>query len=248
MRGGFPAPDGRVVHQVVADQRAGVQELDRTAHPEGGVRVGPGGRAAGGPVSPVDEGRAEALARTPDETAEHLVEGGDIGAKEVQFSEAPAEHRSQLRLDQLARPGHVGGCGGSLTDLHGHDPAILSAGSAGMPLPEDSARLRQTVACARPPARRAEGGRAGRRPGGGPGIVQGRRARDHPGMTARETSGSAGSAATDPGRGRFLQAYYHRRHNGQAGAHGTAAWPRSSEIRSSRLPGNGRLRYPSDYE
>ena len=52
------------------------------------------------------------------------------GAQKIQFSEPPAEHRGQFRLDEPARPGHVGGGGVNLTDLHSHDPEILSAGSA----------------------------------------------------------------------------------------------------------------------
>ena len=102
MRGRLPAPDGGAVHQVVADQRAGVQELDRAAHPQRRVGVGPGRRASGGPVSPVDEGRAEPLARTADETGQHVVEGGDVGAKKIKLSQPPAEHRGQLGLDELA--------------------------------------------------------------------------------------------------------------------------------------------------
>ena len=166
VRGRLPAPDRRAVHQVVADQRAGVQEFDRAADPQGGAGVGPAGRASGGPVSPVDERRAEPLARTTDEAAEDLLEGSGISAQEIQFSEPPAEHRGQFRLDELARPGHVGGRGGNVTDLHSHDPAILSAGAAGMPLPGDSARLARAVACPRAAVRRpaGRGGRADRDP------------------------------------------------------------------------------------
>ena len=131
VRGGLPAPDGRAVHQVVADQRAGVQELDRAAHPQGGVGVGSSRRASGGPVSPVDESRAEPLARTTHEAAQHVVECGDVGAEEIKLGQPPAEHRGQLGFDELGRPGHVGRCGGNLADLHSHDPAVLSAGAAG---------------------------------------------------------------------------------------------------------------------
>ena len=217
VRGGLPAPDGRAVHQVVTDERAGVQQLDRAADPQGGVGIGPGGRAPGGPVSPVDERRAEPLARAADETAEHFVEGSAVGAQEIQFSDPPADHGGQFRLDELARPGHLGGRGGNLTDLHSHDPAILSAGVRRMPSPGDSAgsgpggcmRPAQAVACA--PA-------AG---GGGPGR------RAAAGSYGRITAATAVAPQALPG---------------------TPADPCLGGIPSSRSPGIGRLKYPSDYQ
>jgi hypothetical protein len=96
-------PDLGAVHDVVVDEGADVQQLDRAGGPDGGV----GGRAVAGapgaPVAPVHEGRPQPLAAFHGEAGQGVGDGAGVGAEEVQGRQLPVEQGGQRPVDPGAQ-------------------------------------------------------------------------------------------------------------------------------------------------
>ena len=121
-------PDLGAVHDVVVDEGADVQQLDRAGRPDGGL----GGRAVGGapgaPVAPVHEGRPQPLAPLHGEPGQGVGDGAGVLAEEAEGRQLLVEQGGQRPVDPGAEVlGVQGGRGGGLVGL-GHLAGASCAG------------------------------------------------------------------------------------------------------------------------
>ena len=117
MRGWGAAPGVGVVHDVVVEERRGLEELHRGAERDRDVPVLTPTRA----IAPVGEGRPEPLAATH-ERGDRLDEIADVGTHLVEVALLPGELGVELCLDPA--PQVVG-------EGVGHDESVSSGSRHG---------------------------------------------------------------------------------------------------------------------
>jgi hypothetical protein len=128
---GRAAPaDLGAVHDVVVDQGADVQQLDRAGRLDGGLGRRARGRAPGAPVAPVDEGRPQPLAPLEGEPGQGVGDGDVVLAEEAegrqllveQGGQGPVHPGAQVlgvqggRRDELVGLGHLAGASSGADD------------------------------------------------------------------------------------------------------------------------------------